>query len=138
MLAQHPLKQMSQTLKAHRLCQEITLPSLAETDIAEYLDGHAADAKQRENAVWRLARWIQRQTEGNPLFMVTLIEHLERSGHIGRESEAWKIPASLEGIELSVPETRRQMIELQIEMFSPREQRAPGAATGRRPSSIVV
>jgi DNA-binding winged helix-turn-helix (wHTH) protein len=128
-LAQHPLKQMSQALKAHRLCQEIMLPSLVETDIAEYLDAQATASEERETAVRHLAQWIQRQTEGNPLFMVTLIEHLERSGHIARDKETWKIPAPLDEVDLSVPDTLRQMIEVQIEMLSPREQLALGAAS---------
>jgi len=128
-LAQHPLKEMSQALKAHHLCQEITLSSLVETDIAEYLDPQAIAKPNGDGAVRHLARWIQRQSEGNPLFMVTLIEHLERSGHIARDNETWRVPAPLDGIELSIPDTLRQMIELQIEILSPSEQLALGAAS---------
>ena len=45
-LDQHPLKQLVQSLRARRLCQEIALAPLAESEIAAYLAGRArADLK---------------------------------------------------------------------------------------------
>jgi hypothetical protein len=46
-----------------------------------------------------------------------------------RGLQLWHKDASLDEIELTVPDTLRQMIELQIEMLSPREQLALGAAS---------
>jgi predicted ATPase len=127
-LAQHPLKQMSQSLKAYHLCREISLPPLLESEIAEYLEKRRGAAGAADGAVRQLAKWIGRETEGNPLFIVTLTDHLEQSGCIVRDEDAWKIPTPLEEIELSVPDTLRQMIGLQIETLSPREQLILGAA----------
>ncbi len=124
-LAQHPLKQMSRALKARHLAEEVALPPLAETDIAEYL----ALLNGPGGGVHELSEWIRRQTEGNPLFMVTVIEHLEQLGHIVRDEGAWRIPRRLSEVDLSVPDTLRQMIELQIEALSPREQLILGAGS---------
>ena len=115
---------MSHALKAHRLCEEIVLPPLAEDDILRYLSGKADRAQAQT-----LAHWIQEQTEGNPLFMVTVLDHLLALGHVSRSGDAWNMTTPLEQIDVSVPDTLRQMIELQIESLSPREQLILGAAS---------
>ena len=115
-LARHPLKQVAHSLKAHRLSREIAVSALGEEEIAEYLSRQAALGTEQ------LAPWIQKQTEGNPLFMVTVIEHLLELGHIARNPEAWEVVTPLDQVEVSVPDTLRQMIEIHIEGLSPREQ----------------
>lgn len=129
-LAQHPLRQASQSLKAHRLCRELTLSPLAEADVAEYLCQQAgAGEAAADSPVQALARWIRKQTDGNPLFMVTVIEHLSQLGHIALGGSTWMIHVPLDQIEVSVPDTLRQMIEVQIAQLTPREQLTLDAAS---------
>jgi len=117
-VSQHPLKQMTHGLKAHRLSKEIALSPLAEVEIAAYLTQHA----QPGSALPSLAHWVYRQTEGNPLFMVTMIEHLLENGMVAVDQGMWSFAKPLEQIEVAIPDTLRQMVELQIEGLSPREQ----------------
>lgn len=122
-LSRHPLKQASHSLKAHRLCREIALSPLAETEVAEYLARQAGSPHPAMDAAGQhLARWIRRQTEGNPLFMVTIVEHLQQLGYIALHDSIWTVPTPLDQIHISLPDTLREMIELQIEQLSPREQ----------------
>lgn len=76
-----------------------------------------------------MAAWIRRQTEGNPLFVVTVLEHLMELGHISLQDGTWALAAPLEQLQISIPDTLRQTIELQIERLSPREQLVLEAAS---------
>ena len=75
-LGEHPLKAVKRELQAHGLCHELPLEYLTEEAVAQYLDvklrGHRLDK--------RLARLIHRRSEGNPLFMVNLVDYLIDEG----------------------------------------------------------
>ena len=132
-LSQHPLKQASHSLKSHRLAKEIALLPLVETEVEEYLSQHGrSQASGDASEVQNLAQWIRKQSEGNPLFMVNIIEHLVNLGHIMLKDSVWKITVPLDQIEISIPETLRQMIEIQVERLSPQEQLTLEAASVHR------
>jgi DNA-binding winged helix-turn-helix (wHTH) protein len=118
-LAPHPLKGLKHDLLVHRLCQEIALEPLAEAHVAAYLAAQSGEV----NLPPGLTELIYRQSEGNPLFMVTVIDHLQDRGLIAIENGSWRICVSLESIDLDAPESLRQTIELQIERLSVVEQR---------------
>ncbi len=103
----------------HHLCQEIALEPLRETDVAEYLVAESGGAVVPED----LTRLVHRHTEGNPLFMVAVLDHMQQRGFITHDNTSWRIHASLEIIALEAPETLRQTIEAQIDRLSPDEQR---------------
>lgn len=117
-VAEHPLKGVKRDLLIHSLCREIALEPLRETDVADYLAIRSAEA----SALMGLAALIYRHTEGNPLFMVAALDHLQDRGLIV-DKGGWQITASLETIDLEVPENLRQVIELQIERLSTEKQR---------------
>jgi predicted ATPase len=118
-LSQHPLTNLKRDLAVHKLCHEIELQPLSESDIAEYLTGESQGVSLPPG----LARLIYRHSEGNPLFMVTAIQHMTQRGLISVENRTWQLRVSVEEIDLSVPENLRQMIEAQIERLSVEEQR---------------
>src|SRR3984893_1233899 len=118
--AGHPLRAITQELVTHQLCHEIDLQRFTQSEVAEYL---AADSPRSELPEG-LSEVVHRHTEGNPLFIVALLEHLTRRGLISRENGAWQIQVPLAEIDLGLPETLRQMIETQIERLSTEEQRA--------------
>ena len=121
----HPLKALSQELLAHRLCNEVVLQPLTESDVAAYL----ATDSTTEPVTGGLADLIHGHTQGNPLFMVSALDYLAQRGLIWRENGAWRLRVPLQEIHLGVPETLRQMIEAQIERLSTEEQRALEAAS---------
>jgi predicted ATPase len=118
-LVQHPLKTVKQDLLVHQLCREIALEPLTEGEVAEYLAIEAAEAAVPQG----LASLIYRHCEGNPLFMVCILDDLQDRGVIAVENGTWHIKVPLESIHLETPESLRQMIELQIEKLSADEQR---------------
>ncbi len=114
-----PLDRLKRDLVARRLAQEIVLPPLTECDITEYLaEGRATDAVQQE-----LAALLHRNTEGNPLFMIAVLEHMLQAGLVEREEGLWRLRRPAGDITLQVPESLRGMIATQIERLSATEQR---------------
>src|SRR6202522_651525 len=71
-LSQHPLRKVKQDLLVHQLCREIALEPLTEAEVAEYLAIQSPGATVLEG----LAALIYRHSEGNPLFMLAVLEHL--------------------------------------------------------------
>jgi predicted ATPase/DNA-binding winged helix-turn-helix (wHTH) protein len=118
-LSQHPVTDLKGDLSLRRLCHEIELQPLSESDIAEYLSGESQGVSLPPG----LTGLIYRHSEGNPLFMVAAIQHMTQRGLISVENRTWQLRVSVEEIELSVPEDLRQMIEAQIERLSEEEQR---------------
>jgi DNA-binding winged helix-turn-helix (wHTH) protein/tetratricopeptide (TPR) repeat protein len=117
-LGEHPLKTLKQELLLHKLCHEIALEALGESEVAEYL---AAEAPAG-NLPPELTELVYRRSEGNPLFMVTALEHMAERGLISREGSTWQLRVPLKKIDLEVPDTLRQMIEARIERLSREEE----------------
>jgi len=123
--ADHPLKALMQDLLVHQLCQRIELKPLAEAQVAEYLRPDSPEGDSPKG----LAEIIHRRSGGNPLFMGATLDHLVQRGFIAKERGSWQVKVPLEEVDLGVPETLRQMIEIQIGQLSAEEQRALEAAS---------
>jgi predicted ATPase len=124
-LTQHPLKAVKQDLLVHQLCRALALQPLTQAQVAEYLAVESPGAALPEG----LAALIYRHSEGNPLFMVSVLDHMRDRALIAVEKGTWQIKVPLESIHLEAPESLRQMIELQIEKLSADEQRVLEAAS---------
>ena len=135
-VADHPLKGVKRELQAHGLCHELALECLAEDSIAEYLamrfPGHHFPAGLR--------RTIYRRTEGNPLFVVNLVEYLNDQKRIVEEQGKWKLRVDLSEVEQDIPVNIRQLIEKQIERLSPDERTVLEAASvaGMECSAVAI
>jgi predicted ATPase/DNA-binding winged helix-turn-helix (wHTH) protein len=115
----HPLLAIKNMLQAYRQCQELPLMPLDEAAVVEYLMRRFPE----HEFPMELGVWIQQQTNGNPLFMVNLVDHLVAQGHIIQQNEKCILIAPLKAMELAVPTTLQQMIKRQIERCSLEEQR---------------
>src|SRR5256885_1641001 len=124
-LADHPLKGVKRELQAHGLCHELPLEYLSEEVVAEYL----AARFPSHHLPGRLRRIIYRRTDGNPLFMVNLVEYLTDQKVIFEEQGTWKSRADLSEVEQGVPSNLRELIEKQIERLSPDERTVLEAAS---------
>ncbi len=98
---------------------------LGEAAVAEYLRERFAG----NSFAAALARVIYRRTEGNPLFMVSVVDDLVARDLIGMRDERWELRAALEEVEVGVPENLRQMIERRIGQLGQDEQRILGAGS---------
>jgi len=121
----HPLKEVKRELQAHGLCHELPLEYLSEEAIGSYL----ATRFPSHRFPAGLRRTIFRRTEGNPLFMVNLVEYLTDQKMIVRNDQAWELQVDLAEIERGVPANLRQLIEKQIERLSPDERSVLEAAS---------
>src|SRR5204862_229459 len=65
---------------------------------------------------------IYQRTEGNPLFMVNLVEYLTDQKIIVEEQGIWKLAVESSEVEKGVPSNLRELIEKQIERLSPDER----------------
>ena len=114
-----PLDGLKRDLVARHLGREIVLPPLTDAEIAQYLaEGQSAATVPEE-----LASLLHRHTEGNPLFMIAVLEHMLEAGLVEHEDGGWRLRRPASEIAVQVPETLRQMIGAQIERLSAPEQR---------------
>lgn len=121
----NPLRALKNELKAHQQCQELPLGYLDEDAISEYMKQRFAG----NNFPAETARWIHHRTEGNPLFMINVLDHLAARGFIARREKAWVLNLTLDKAEFEVPPTIQEIIEQQIELCSNQDQRLIEAAS---------
>lgn len=76
-----------------------------------------------------LAQLIHQRTEGNPLFMINLVDYLVSQGVLARIEGQWRLQGEVTAIESWTPESLQQMIEKQIERLSAVERRVLEAAS---------
>ena len=135
-LSRNPLKLLKQDLLVHRLCHEISLVRLTEADVEQYL----AAEFPKSNFAGDLSGLIHRHSDGNPLFMVAILERLRQKGLIIRDNGGWKLTVSAGQLDPGIPETLQQMLEVQLEQLRAPDQRLLRAASvaGRRFSSWAV
>ncbi|HKV54776.1 MAG TPA: AAA family ATPase [Candidatus Binataceae bacterium] len=107
----HPLREMKEELELHQHAIELRLPLLSEADVAAFLAERFSDGREK------IAPVVYARTEGNPLFIVNVIEYLVDQGLL---AEADNIEA---------PHNIRQMIERNLQRLSPDEQRILEAAS---------
>ncbi len=114
----HPLKAVVQELQAHQQCREMPLGFLSQEAIKKYLAQRFTGHKFPPETV----AWIHTRTEGSPLFMINVLDHLVARGFIKQSGESWTLNLKLEKADSAVPPTIQQIIERQIEHCSSQEQ----------------
>jgi DNA-binding winged helix-turn-helix (wHTH) protein/predicted ATPase len=118
-LSGHPLKAVKRDLLAKQQCEELWLEYLSEAAVAEYLSVRFP----RNQFPARLAGLIHKRTEGNPLFMVNVVDYLESEGLIVEYEDCWELLEEIEKVELGVPDSIKQMIEKQVDHLDDEERR---------------
>jgi len=121
----HPLKGVKRELQAHSLCQELPLEYLSQEAVENYLTARFSG----HEFPLRLRRTVYRRTEGNPLFMVNLVEYLIDQKMVVSRKGTWELRVDWSEIEHGVPANLRQLIEKQIERLNPDERAVLEAAS---------
>ena len=135
---EHPLKGIKQELQTHGQCEELALDFLSEGAVAEYLTqrfsapspaaaGEGRGEGLSQTTLRKLAHVIHQRTDGNPLFMVNVVEHLLSQGVLIQVDGQWVLKN--EELATAVPRSLRQMIEQQIERVGPEERKVLEAAS---------
>ena len=114
----HPFAQVVGALRTHRQCREIALEYLSRAHVTTYLQGrfHASTVDDDVAAV------VHAHTDGNPLFMVRLVEHLLDRGWLAEDGGVWRLSADRAAIEQEVPEDIQQLIQGQLRLASRAER----------------
>jgi DNA-binding winged helix-turn-helix (wHTH) protein/tetratricopeptide (TPR) repeat protein len=112
------LKRLKSELLIHQLCSEVALETLDESAVAAYL--------RREfdggNIPSELSRLVYRNSGGNPLFLTALVQELVNMQMVVRKDVDWVLTKPLSEIAQIVPETLRQMLEVQFVQLDVLEQ----------------
>jgi DNA-binding winged helix-turn-helix (wHTH) protein/tetratricopeptide (TPR) repeat protein len=150
---QHPLKNLKQELQIHGHCQELPLSLLSEAAVMEYLTlrftsadslgSQPSRAAVRQEPLRRLAHTIHQRTDGNPLFMVNVVDYLEQRREVLNafsDQVQSQQPEALEPQVIQTPPSISEMIEQNVERLYPNERAALEAATvaGTEFSAVAV
>src|SRR5580704_1293139 len=123
--SEHPLRILVPEL-AGRCCEELSLPPLTPNEVAEYLENRIEREPTDTTSLDQLARSIHQRTEGNPLYMVTLVGAMlgNNPAHvaIGSEGQA-SLQNLIEQADRIVPSNVTGMISQQFSRLEAEEQR---------------
>lgn len=112
----HPLRSMRQELDLHHYSEELRLKLLSEADVVAYLAQRFAN-EDAARSLANVATLIHERTEGNPLFMVNVVDYLVQQG------------ALIDTNKIEAPRSILQMIEQNVERLNPEMQRILEAAS---------
>lgn len=124
-LSNHPLRVLRQRLDVHAQCQSIELDYWANEDIFRYLE--VRFPRHRLPAL--LAPVLHRQTSGNPLFLVRVLDDWVKQGVIQEVAGDWQLTCDLEALSMSAPRSVVGLIERDIERLETLERSALEAAS---------
>src|SRR5215470_9640076 len=109
-IVHQPLRTVVQDTVRHGSATALPLALLSPDAVAAYLavrfPGHQFPAT--------LAAWLQQRTDGNPLFLVTLVQALVEQGVLQEYAGYWTVQGMIEALALDVPETLGQLLEQQL------------------------
>jgi predicted ATPase len=132
----HPVRNVTQELQRQGRCTELVLAYLQEAGVAAYLTQRFTAPRFPEG----FARVLHQHTNGNPFFLVTVVEALVRQEMLVPQDEGWTLRGDLEAVAACVPDSVRHLIEHQLTHVGVEEQELLAAASvaGREFSAAAV
>src|SRR5262245_3400995 len=115
----HPVRAIARELRLHQRCEELSLELLTEADVAQHLALRFPGGR----LPLALARAVHRRTDGNPLFMVAVVDAPMRQGWIAAVDDRWEWKPVAADAAMQVPPTLREMVEQRLEELDPELQR---------------
>jgi predicted ATPase/DNA-binding winged helix-turn-helix (wHTH) protein len=121
----HSVRRVTQELRVHGRGVELPLGYLSEGEVARYLTQRFTASTLPQRLAWAL----HQRTDGNPLFLVAVVDELVRQGLLREESVGWSLVGSMEAAVVGVPENLGKLIDQQIERLPAAEQEILEAAS---------
>ena len=121
----HPLREIERELQVHRRCLQLPLEFLTEAAVAKYLALRFQGSEFPE----ALPRLIHQRTDGNPLFLVNVVDDLIAQKQLVQGARGWQLSVPLEQAGMLIPDSLQQLIERQIERLSEEERRLLSVAS---------
>jgi predicted ATPase len=120
----------------HGWCTELLLTFLTSVALAEYLETRFPGVQ----CPTELARFVHQRTEGNPLFMVNMVEYWITQGWLAEVAGCWTLRVGLPALQAGMPASLRQMLETQLDRLRPEERRVleVGSVAGVEFSAAAV
>jgi predicted ATPase len=120
------LKELKQDLLLRRLGVEMELAPLKKAAVRELIGRELGDAELPAG----LADFVYMRSEGNPLFVTAVVEHLIAQCFLVRNGAGqWEQRAPFQEMEAGVPDQLARMIEMEIGRLSEDEQQLLEAAS---------
>jgi predicted ATPase len=132
----HSAQAVLRELHAYRLCTGLPVRPLRTEDVAQYLltrfHGSIFSAD--------VAALFHRSTDGNPLFLVNLLDHLLQQGMLVPRNGQLALAVEAHVIAITVPRNLKPLLDQQLDQLSPEMQRVLEVASvvGARFAAIVV
>jgi predicted ATPase len=114
----HPVHTVMQELQRQERCTELVLNYLSEVGVVAYLAHRFDGLEFPEGLAWVL----HRHTNGNPFFLVTVVQELVRQGLLAQQDTGWILSGDLEAVAACVPDSIRHLIEHQLVHVSAEEE----------------
>jgi DNA-binding winged helix-turn-helix (wHTH) protein/tetratricopeptide (TPR) repeat protein len=117
-LTGHPLSALKQDLQGRGLCSEIC-PGLLNVDgIRELVELRF----QQHEFPAQFAELLHKHTDGNPLFLINVLDYLVSRSLLVREGSGWRLQGSLHELNMGVPDSLLQIINKQLGRLSDSER----------------
>lgn len=121
----HPVADVKRELVRKGLAHQILLDGLAASDVASYLAARFPGASHDEE----LPGLLVDRTDGNPFFLVTLVDHLLAQGELVDSAGRLELRDRVDALRTAIPEGLRAVIEPRLERLTPDERRVFEAAS---------
>jgi predicted ATPase len=127
-LTGHPIRVLTQELQLHRQCEELALEFLTETAVTAYLAARFVAEAPDQPPLSTLARVIHQHTDGNPLFLVNVVDYWISEGMLTETDGQWRLNANIDDLYAELPTGSRRLIERQFLRLTAQEQELLGVA----------
>lgn len=122
---EHPLQVVLPTLRRQPQVQQLALIPLTAGGVTAYLAARFPVSTLPAT----LASLLHQRSEGNPLFLVTLVEHLVAQGVLEQAGGTWTLQSNEAALQEDVPDTLQQVIMQRRALCSLDEQRMLAVAS---------
>ena len=122
---EHPVRRVAQELQRQGQGTELALAYWSAADVAAYLTQRFTRTALPDG----LARTLYHRTNGNPLFVATLVDAWVQQAGLQEGTPAWNASGDVAGSLVQIPESIRQLLEWQLDQLDPATQAILEAAS---------
>lgn len=130
----HPMKQIRTEMDRYKICNEISLSQLSKVNLIEYLNLEFPDNQFETSFI----DFLNDKTDGNPLFIVEVINLLKERKVIMQENNLWKLIQNINDID--IPTSVAGVINKRIDLLKEESKRTLRYASvqGKKFSSVAL